>query len=140
MSRYFTMNCYPSISDTKKSYAKKSEKRRVPESTIERRTLKRIPTNIWTGIRHSSENIIFSGTLKNCSENGMYIRGRILFLFDSKVEILIPLEKDILRVPTKVTRIVMRGNIYEGIGVEILNPPQNYLEFVASQRNVTHSS
>ena len=104
----------------------------MPKSIIENRAFERISTNIWTGIMHSSENIICSGIMKNCSEKGMYIRGCCLFLFDYKSEILIPLEKEILRVPIKVTRAVMKGNIYEGIGVEILNSSQDFIEFVHS--------
>jgi hypothetical protein len=111
----------------------------VEESIIEKRAFERISTHIWTGIMHSSGNIICSGITKNCSEKSMYISSALLFLFDSKAEILIPMEKEILRIPTKVTRIVMRGNVYNGIVVDILNPSQNYLEFVASQKNVRHS-
>ena len=104
----------------------------MPESIIENRAFERISTNIWTGIMHSSENIICSGIINDCSEKGMYIRGCCLFLFDSKVEMLIPLEKEILRVPVRVARAVMKGNIYEGIGVEILNSSQDVINFVHS--------
>jgi hypothetical protein len=96
---------------------------------MDKRTSNRIEVHLQTEIRFSDE-IVFPGVITNCSENGMYIRTRTLYLLDSKAEIIIQDEKEMLKIPVKVVRIAIRGNIYEGIGVELLHLPENYMEFL----------
>jgi len=75
-------------------------------------------------------NTMYSGTVINLSENGMFIKTRMCFPFDSQLEILIPLKEEVLKVPIKVSRIEKRENFYDGMGVEVLSPCHHYLEFV----------
>jgi hypothetical protein len=96
---------------------------------MDKRTGNRIAVHLRAEIRFSDE-IVFHGVITNCSENGMYIRMGTLSLLDSKAEIIIQDEKELLRIPVKVVRIAIRGNIYEGIGVELLHLPENYMEFL----------
>jgi len=70
------------------------------------------------------------GTLTNCSETGMYIKNKISSSFDCLYEVLIPMEKDVLKVPVKVVRVDKSNYFYEGVGVELLGYPPKYLEFV----------
>ncbi len=95
---------------------------------MQRRAFERIPTNLQTTFL--SENNNCTGTVMNLSENGMFINTKLSFPFDSMLEIRIPLKEEILKVPVKVSRIVKTDDFYGAIGVELLNPPQNYLEFV----------
>ena len=45
---------------------------------------------------------------------------------------LIPFKEEIIKVPVRVKRLVKSDDIYNGMGVELLNSPQNYFEFVDS--------
>ncbi len=95
---------------------------------MQKRSFDRIFTNL--DVRYFCGSIIHNGTVTNLSEKGMFIRTRMDFPFDSIFDLLIPLDEEVLHVPVKVRRIVKTDNFYDGIGVELLNPPQNYLKFV----------
>jgi hypothetical protein len=96
---------------------------------MDKRANNRLAVHLQTEIRFSDETV-FPGVITNCSENGMYIRTGTLYLLDSKAEIIIQDEKALLKIPVKVVRIAIRGNIDEGIGVEFLHLPENYMEFL----------
>ena len=100
---------------------------------MQKRTSERKPSNI--NIKFSCDNADYSGTVINLSKNGMFIKTRdMCFPFNSTFEIIIPLEKEVLNLPVKVSRITKTNDTYDGIGVELLDPPRNYLEFVKSFR------
>ncbi len=106
---------------------------------MEKRASERILSTQRVGITHFWHNMVFPGIMTNCSENGMYIRTGGLFLFDTKVEVIISWEKELLKVPVKVVRIVMKGNGYEGIGVKLLTLPKKYLELLIKLTFNSHS-
>jgi hypothetical protein len=97
---------------------------------MEKRAFERIPLNLH--INHICDDLLHTGTITNCSEKGMYISTKVIFPCDPQFEILIPLKKDVLKVFVKITRLEKTGDVYDGMGVELLNPPQNYLDFVNS--------
>ena len=100
---------------------------------MERRTYKRINESIKVGFRCC--NMDYWGTIINLSEKSMLISTRnISFPFESQFEIFVPLHKEVLNIPIKVSRLLKTGDIYNGIGVELINPTQEYLEFVDSLR------
>jgi hypothetical protein len=78
----------------------------------------------------------YSGTVTDISKNGMFIKIKeMCFPFNSQLEILILLKKEVLKIPVKVSRIIKSTVLYDGIGVELINPPQNYVEFVDNLRS-----
>ncbi len=96
---------------------------------MERRACKRIPASIK--VEFCCGNKDYSGTITNLSENGMFISTRdISFPFESKFEIAIPLEEEVLNIPVKISRLLKTGDIYDGMGVVILNIPKKYLELL----------
>jgi hypothetical protein len=95
---------------------------------MERRTGKRV--SLTQEIFISSKNEKRSATLTNCSEEGMYIKTSISYPFDYAYEVFIPEKNSLLKVPVKVIRIDKSGPAYDGMGVELLDLPQKYLEFV----------
>jgi hypothetical protein len=100
---------------------------------MQKRTSERKPSNI--NIKFSCDNVDYTGTVTNLSENGMFIKTRdMCFPFNSTFEIIIPLEEELLNLPVKVSRITKTNDSYDGIGVELLDPPRNYLEFAKSFR------
>lgn len=79
----------------------------------------------------SNGSRVYSGTVTNISEKGMFIdTGVSGFAEDSKFEISIPLKEGILHVPGKLVRLSKINGGSNGMGVELMDPPQNYLEFV----------
>lgn len=96
---------------------------------MQRRAFERIPVNIK--VRFDSCNTDYYGTIKNISENGMYIStNKMLFPFDSTVELIIPSEDNFLKVPVKVVRMTKSDDVFDGIGVTLTSDNRNYLEFV----------
>lgn len=68
----------------------------------------------------------------------MLINTKLCFPLKSQFEILLPAENEILKLPVKVSRLLKKDNIYEGIGVELLAPSPKYLEFLDKQfRNLS---
>jgi hypothetical protein len=73
----------------------------------------------------------YDGFITNISGNGMFISsGEVSFPFDSEFKIAFPLEDEVLNIPVKVSRLLKTGDIYDGMGVEILKPSKQYLVFL----------
>ncbi len=62
----------------------------------------------------------------------MYISKEVNFPLKTQLEILIPVKEEILKVFAEVRNFTKSGHVYNGIGVELINPPQNYIEFINS--------
>jgi hypothetical protein len=96
---------------------------------MQRRAFDRVSANI--PVRFSCCNVDYTGIIIDLSENGMYINmHEMSFPFDSRLEIIIPLNAIILKVPVEVSRITKTGNIFNGMGVYLSNAPEDYLDFV----------
>lgn len=71
------------------------------------------------------------GTVMNLSEKGMFISTRDMdFPFHSRFNVAFPLEDRMLTIPVAMRRLLRSGDTYNGMGVEIVVPPQEYLAFV----------
>ena len=72
------------------------------------------------------------GTITNLSSSGMFIRSeKITFPLESQFDICIPLKEEILDMSVRINRMIKSNGYYDGIGVRILNPSKQYLEFVS---------
>lgn len=101
---------------------------------LEKRAFERIPAHV----DFHCFNIDCFGTITNLSANGMFIRSqKMRFPFETQFEILIPLKGEELRVCARVRRITRSRSYYDGIGVELVNPSKNYLEFISRLRFYT---
>ena len=79
----------------------------------------------------------YSGSITNISQSYMYINAKTIdFPLDSLIEISIPNGEDVLYLSAKVSNIVWRNklpnNSCGGIGIELTNPPKEYLKFIES--------
>jgi hypothetical protein len=100
---------------------------------MQRRAFERIPVNIY--VRFCCGNDDYNGTVSNLSEKGMFIRTcNMCFPFDSEFNLFLPLEDELLNLPVKVRRITKTDDRYDGIGIELLNLPQRYLDYIESLR------
>jgi hypothetical protein len=99
---------------------------------MQKRAFERIPTNIR--VKFFSGTTDYFGTVTNLSEKGMFISSELNFPLEQQLEILIPMKEEILKVPAKIISFRKADKIYNGIGIVLLNPSQNYLKFVDSLR------
>lgn len=99
---------------------------------VQKRMFERIPVNIQA--RFFYGNIFYSGKIRNLSENGMFIHTKIPI----PVKAIFPV---IIRTDTMLLNILGRVRWSEemtdqncGIGLEIVNPSQNYIEYTENIR------
>jgi hypothetical protein len=93
------------------------------------RTVDRIPVLIDVKINYDKS--VYIGTLLNISESGMFIRtNKMPSPLQSQIEISILLNEEVIRVSGKLIREESIRGYYNGIGVEVLNPPQNYIDLI----------
>jgi hypothetical protein len=96
---------------------------------MEKRIYKRIQTNI--NVKLYSCNKEYSGTATNLSGNGMFINiGEVCFPLDPDIEVSFFIKGEILRIRSRLVRIIISPNFNDGIAVKLSNPVQNYLELI----------
>lgn len=95
---------------------------------MKKRAFERVNSNLH--LSFSYNNSAHSGIVTNLSENGMRINTIDCPPYKAKFEVLFPVEGDILSLPAKVKRLVKRHDVVDGMGVEILIPSEQYLNFV----------
>jgi hypothetical protein len=99
------------------------------------RAFERIPLHIK--VQFSCFGIDYKGTVTNISENSMFIRTyEMSFPFESQFDVFIPLKDgDMLSVSVTVKRLSISNGNYDGIGTELLNPPQEFLDLVRNLKS-----
>ncbi|RJQ16266.1 MAG: PilZ domain-containing protein [Nitrospiraceae bacterium] len=98
---------------------------------MQRRAYERIPANI--NVRFYCCDTDYNGIIRDISENGMFIAtSDMRFPFDSRLDIIIPLEEKLLKVPVKVIRITKSSTVFDGLGVELLDHHHDFMELVDS--------
>ena len=101
------------------------------------RAFERVAANI--PVRFSCCDVDYTGIMIDVSENGMYISTHEMsFPFDSRLEIIIPLNAKILKVPVEVSRITKAGNVFNGMGLHLPDAPDDYLDFVRQIKSEQH--
>ena len=96
---------------------------------MKERAFPRRTSNIQVNFTY--DKVRYAGTVTNFSEKGMYINTEeSWFPFDIQFDIPVALEEEILNVPVNLNRIILSPDS-NGIGVELISPPEKYLEFVS---------
>lgn len=91
---------------------------------------------------------LYTGTIKNLSEKGMFLSTKYKLSSDSLVEICIPVvKKRILGIPVRTDKICIAADCVSivwdkkgpsgGIGIEITRAPAQYLELLESIKTVS---
>lgn len=97
---------------------------------MNRRSCERLSSQIT--VKFSCCQIDYDGVVKNLSESGMFIStSGMNFPFESKLEILMPAGHKVFKIPVEVTRMIKSADLYDCIGVRIIDPSHEYLEFVS---------
>ena len=97
----------------------------------EKRLYSRMPSKIKA--RFYCNDTDYSGTIMNISENGMFIStGTVAFPFESNLDIFIRRRELLLKVTVKVLILTKTENVFDGMGVQVIDPNPDYLKFVRS--------
>ena len=104
---------------------------------MEKRSFERLPVNLEARLFYG--NLIYTGVVTNISENGLFIRTKMSFPVDSVLMTVLMMNGSTVDLPIKVRRIAQLKNddpclISSGMGVGLLNPSQQYLDYVANCR------
>jgi hypothetical protein len=101
---------------------------------MEKRSSKRITATLR--VEFDWSNTICCCIAVNLSEKGMLLKtSDIPFPMDTHFEIYIHLKGEVLEVPVKVNRLVKTDDVYDGIGIELIDPPASYVDFISNLRN-----
>lgn len=108
------------------------------DTQLERRASERFPDNLQARLFFG--NMIYSGKVTNLSKKGMFVSTNIRFPVNTEFMMVVMLNNRTLKLPIKVRRAVKRESAYNsktdcGIGVELLDIPQNYLDYVSTRRS-----
>ena len=79
-----------------------------------------------------------AGTASNCSDTGMCITTPQYIPCEDHIGITISLEEDKeeCNLSARIRRIVRRNDSHDTLGVELLNPPQEYTDYLDSLRSL----
>lgn len=99
---------------------------------MRKRAVERIPADLKAEFFWSDKTI--SGHIVDLSENGFLVKTDACPAIKARFDLNINLPGDVMKVPVKVRRIIKTDNNYDAIGVEIINPPQEYLKYVDALR------
>ncbi len=110
---------------------------------MEKRAFKRFSANIHTRLFYG--NMVYTGIITNLSETGMFICTQIRFSVDSMLVATILIDRHALKLPIKIMRTVRSDKYYNcingsGLGVILLDPPKDYLEFITKYNSLHESS
>ncbi len=101
---------------------------------MDKRAHERIPVSI----EFHCLDMEYFGTVMNISETGMFIKSeKICFPLKLQFDLSIPCGSKIFNVPVTVKRITKSGNSYSGLGVELMEQPKDYLEFINRLRQAS---
>jgi len=95
---------------------------------MEKRAHKRIETRV--PVKYYCENILYSGTVRNLSKNGMYIRTGNLLPCTQCIDLLMPLKEEIAKFHARIVRIVKMNTLDFNIGIMLEKPPQIYSRYL----------
>ena len=84
---------------------------------------------------------MYTGTISNLSGNGMYIKMDMgLYYYKPRFIVQFLLKSSALDITVQLSRFVEEDGCYFGMGVELVDPPKQYLDFVASLGSSLNSS
>ncbi len=106
-------------------------------SGSEKRGTARYPSRLQARFFYGDK--VFKGVLRDVSETGMFISTDMTIQLNKSINVMILIDDKILQIPVKIKRTVNSDmNVDSGIGVELINIPQAYLDYT---RNVSiHSN
>ncbi len=96
---------------------------------MEKRAFVRIEANLKVQLNCNNSDV--PGTITNLSKRGMFLKTtEIAYPIDFEFDICLLLNNEKLKIPVSLRRIIMSPDSYHGLGIEIIDPPQKYLDYI----------
>ena len=109
---------------------------------MEKRAHKRLSSKLPARLVYG--NLFYASSVTDFSEKGVFLKARMNFNINSVFVLVLLIGNRIVNVLGKVKRVVKSNDhketISSGMGVELVNPPVQYLEFVKEQRIAADSA
>jgi len=96
----------------------------------EKRAHQRI--SVYIELRYFFGKMFYSGTASDISKKGMFITTAECIPPGSETVLIIPCKGDLLIANSRVIRLRQKNSCFDGMGIEISHPKNNYIEFVNS--------
>jgi len=105
---------------------------------MDRRAHERYPASLQARLFFG--NMIYSAKITNISKKGMFVNTNIRFPVNTEFIMIVLLNNRTVKIPIKVRRTIKRESAYNsrtdcGIGVELLDAPQSYIDFVGTRKS-----
>lgn len=101
---------------------------------VDRRACERYPANLKARLFYG--NLIYAGMVTDLSLKGMFVSTKVGFPVNSEFMMVLMLNDRTMKFPVKVRRRIHKEDHYStkrsGIGVELLDAPKNYAEYIRS--------
>lgn len=113
------------------------------DAQVDRRAYERYPASLQARLFFG--NMIYSGKVTNISKKGMFVNTNIRFPVNTEFMMVVLLNNRTVKIPIKVRRTIKRESGYNsrtdcGIGVELLDAPQPYIDFVGTRKSTRQVS
>ncbi len=104
-----------------------------------KRKSERLDTDFQVSLFHG--NIVYTGTVINLSENGMFISTRRNFPIDAMLVTSLMIGEEPLQLPVQIRRRVNTADLKDsqdnGVGVQILTCSEDFLDFFDKYKSST---
>jgi hypothetical protein len=81
---------------------------------------------------YSFGNIFYSGKLLNVSKEGIYVETAYCLPVDATLMLIMKINDSFINLIVKVKRLVRNSGLYKGMGLQLMNTPNSYLDYVNS--------
>ncbi len=107
------------------------------KESMQRRAYERVRTHLEAKF-YCGTKVIF-GVIRNISENGLFIKTKVDFPVNINFDLLIPYDNELMTLPVRISWLARSDGECRGLGVEVIDPPQYYLDYVNNLRPGTKS-
>ncbi|MEN8262531.1 MAG: PilZ domain-containing protein [Nitrospirota bacterium] len=104
---------------------------------MEKRSFERIDTDV--DVRFSYGYIFYTGSIKNLSERGLYIRTKNCLPDNSLILIMFRVEDELLKILARVKRSTKSNRYNDSMGIAVLNPQRKYIDYVNNMKSIYSS-
>ena len=81
---------------------------------------------------YSFGNLFYSGNLWNVSQDGMFVETAYCLPVDATLMLIMKKNDSFLNLIVKVKRLARNIGMYKGMGLQLMNSPGSYLEYLNS--------
>ncbi len=108
---------------------------------MERRSHERLPSKVKARMFYG--NIFYTGKVTDLSEKGVFVSTKMNFPLNTVFILVVLVNNHTLKILSRVKRALRaeydRDGAKSGMGIELLSPPLEYMEFIRDQKLINNS-